>query len=112
MVDFNLQPILDLLAKAGDETTEFKKARAAGRAAIVVWVVGLLIFIASTVAAVMGANSKIGIASGAFAGALGIIAQAMVSMGYSAARGDTKAAAASIVAAAAVPTAPASGPAA
>lgn len=95
--NLNLQPLLDLLSKAGAETSEFKKARAAGRVALVLFVVGLMTLLASSATSMFGANSKVGILAGALSSILAVVSQAVVSLGYSAARADTKEAAATVV---------------
>lgn len=94
MSDLNLQPVLDLLAKAGEETSEFKKAKAAGTMAMILFALGLVGLIAGVATNAFGDNSKVGIVCTALASVAGVIAKAMVSMGYSSARADTKTAAA------------------
>jgi hypothetical protein len=98
--NLNLQPLLDLIGKAGEETSEYKKARAAGRVALVLFALGVLTLLASSATSMFGANSKVGILAGAVASIAGVLSQAIVSLGYSAARADVKQAAATVATAA------------
>lgn len=104
--NIDLKPLLDLLSKAGEETSEYKKAKAAGRVALCLFVLGAVTLVASTIANLMGGNSKVGIAAGAVASIAGVIAQAMTSAGYSAARADTKDSVATLAATAMTLSAP------
>lgn len=97
MSDLNLQPVLDLISKAGEETSEFKKAKAAGTMAMILFALGLVGLIAGVATSAFGDNSKVGIICTALSAVAGVIAKAMVSMNYSTARADTKTAAAKMV---------------
>lgn len=98
MSTLNLQPLIDSLAKAGEETSEFKKAKAAGTMAMVLFALGLAGMIAGLATNIFGDSSKVGIVCTALASVAGVITKALVSMGYSSARADTKAAAADMAA--------------
>lgn len=96
----NWQPVIDLLAKSGTETSEFKKARAAGRAATIIWLVGLATLIATTVTNVAGSNSKAGMYAGVAVTVLGLISQVVNAIFYGSNRTDMKASAAEALTAA------------
>ena len=106
----NIQPIIDMLSKSGDMTTEYTKAQAAGRTGMWAFWIGLLGTIAATVGAVVGMTTPVGIAAGAVVTVAGVIAQALASKAYSTARSDTKAAAASVANSALTNSTPSSSP--
>lgn len=105
----NWQPIIDLLGKAGTETSEYQKASAAGLTGKIAFWVGLVGLIATAVAGALGSDSKIGAAAALVVTVTGAVVQLLSSNSYSAARQDTKAQAAAVVAAAV--TAPVASPA-
>jgi hypothetical protein len=102
----NLQPAIDLLSKTGSMTSEYQQAKAAGTTGKIAFWIGLLGTIAGTVAAIAGITNPIGAAAGAVVMITGAVVQAISSNGYSAARADTKAAAATMVAASVIPPTP------
>ena len=102
----NLQPVLDLLAKAGTATSEYQVAKQAGTTAKIAFWIGLVGTIAATVATIAGACTPVGIGAAAVVTIAGVIGQAITSGSYSSARADTKAAAATVAQAAVVPPAP------
>lgn len=89
----NLQPLVDLLSKTGEETTEFKKAQSTGRLAQVAFWLGLAGIIGEAVAQSFGIESRIGMIAGAVVTVTGLIAKVLSSSSYAAARADTKQAA-------------------
>lgn len=96
----NIQPILDMLAKSGDMTTEYAKAKASGTTSMWAFWIGLAGTIAATVMAIVGTATPVGIAAGAVVTVSGVIGQALASQSYSTARADTKTAAAAVATAA------------
>lgn len=96
LASINLQPLVDLLSKAGEESSEFKVARNAGRMALVLFFVGLFALLCATATNVFGSNSRVGIIAGTISTVIGVLSSALASMGYSSARADTKTAAGSL----------------
>lgn len=85
-----LLPVLDMLVKSGELTTEWKAAKASGRIALVLLVLGLLGLIAGCVADAFGASSKLGIIAGGLAAFVGVVTQVMGQLGYTASRTAVK----------------------
>lgn len=92
-VDLNklLPPVLDMLAKSGELTTEWKAAKASGRIALVLFVLGILGLLAGCVGDAFGATSKVGIIAGGLATLVGVATQIMSQLGYTASRTAVKA---------------------
>lgn len=76
-----LMPIIDQLAKSGEFTTEWKAAKASGRMALILLVVGLLGTVAGCLSDAFG-GSKVGIIAGGLAAALGVLVQVLGQLGY------------------------------
>lgn len=104
----NFQPLIDLLSKAGEETTEFQKAKATSRMAQVAFWIGLLGIVAEAVAQSFGVESRVGMIAGVIVTVTGLVIKIVSSTSYTAARVETKAAAAQVATAviAAAPSEP------
>jgi hypothetical protein len=96
----NLQPIIDLLGKAGNLTSEYQQAKAVGTSGKIAFWIGLIGTIAGTVAAVAGVANPIGAGAGLVVLITGAVVQAISSSSYSTARTATKSAAATLATAA------------
>lgn len=78
--------------QAGVETSEYKVAQSVKLWSVILAVLGLVDSVGSSIAAGFGADTKAGIIVGAVIAVAAIISKTLVSLGYSKARADVKAA--------------------
>jgi hypothetical protein len=68
--------------KPGVDTTEYTEAKSAGKWALVMQIIGLLITIGSSVAQALGSEATAGIIVGAVVAALALFKETVVKLGY------------------------------
>lgn len=78
------------LLKPGEETSEYAVAQSVKVWAIVFAILGMIDTIGSSIAASLGADTKLGIIVGAVVTVAAIVAKTLASLGYSKARADVK----------------------